>query len=212
MEKRAVLLFSGWADSTTMLYKMIEEWYKVYPLIVYYWQRNEKETTRAIEILENLSLNYKFLDCSEIMAISSSKLLWPDDEIYLWPQEDYTVHSRNLFLISLWAMYAQELKADILWIWIHGWGFDYDCSVDFCSKMWEVLKICDAHKVELYVPYIFMSKEELILDWIRMWVPYEKTRTCYNDDDKPCGMCPSCKAREEIFNKLVEEWKYTYPE
>ena len=202
MEKKAVLLFSWGADSTTVLYKLLEEWYKVFPLIIYYWQRNEKETTRAISILEDLSLNYKFLDCSEITSICQSKLLWDSEEVYLWPQADYTVHSRNLLFISLWAMYAQDIQADVLGIWIHDWGFDYDCSKDFCAKMADVLRICDAHKVELYVPYLFMNKEELIKDWLRMKVPYEKTRTCYNDDDTPCWLCPACKAREEIFNKI----------
>ena len=209
--KKAVLLFSWGADSTTVLYKLIEEWYEVYPLIIYYGQRNEKEGTRATEILTDLEIWRKFLDCSEIMSICDSELLWPDDELYLWKQEDYTVHSRNLLFLSYWAMYAQNIKADVLSMWIHDWGFDYDCSFKFCDLMKEVLEICDARQVELYLPYLHIDKKGLIEDWIRMEVPYEKTRTCYNDDDVPCGMCPSCKARDEIFSKLAEEWKYIYP-
>ena len=42
VKKKAVLLFSWGADSTTVLYKLLEEWYEVFPLIIYYWQRNSK--------------------------------------------------------------------------------------------------------------------------------------------------------------------------
>lgn len=200
--KKAVILFSWGADSTTVLYKLLEEWYKVYPLVIYYWQRNNIETTKAMDILDKLHIKYKWLDCSEIESICQSELLWDSDEIYIWKQEDYTVHSRNLLFIALWAMYAQTIKADVLSLWIHDWGFDYDCSFKFCDLMKEVLQICDKHQVELYLPYLHIPKEDLIRDWIRMWVPYEETRTCYNSDDKPCWLCPACKSREEIFNKI----------
>ena len=102
-------------------------------------------------------------------------------------------------------MYAQTIKADVLSLWIHDWGFDYDTSFRFCDLMHEVLQICDEHKVDLYLPYLHTPKIDLIRDWLRMWVPYKDTRTCYNDFDEPCGECPSCIARQEIFNQINEE-------
>ena len=202
VKKQAVLLFSWGADSTTVLYKLLEEWYEVRPLIIYYWQRNEKETTRAMDILADLWIHWKFLDCSEILSICNSALLWDDDEIYIWEQTEYTVHSRNLLFASYGAMYAQDIKADVLAMWIHDWGFDYDCWKKFCWLLKQIIAISDAHRVELYLPYLNIDKKGLIEDWLRMWVPYDKTWTCYNDWDKPCWKCPSCVAREEIFNQI----------
>lgn len=207
IKKKAVLLFSWGADSTTVLYKLLEEWYEVFPLIIYYGQRNSIENSKATFILDDLRIPYKLIDCSEILSICSSELLWPDDQLYIWEQTKYTVHSRNLLFASFWAMYAQDIKADVLSLWIHDWWFDYDCWKKFCWLLKQIIACSDAHKVELYLPYLHTSKRELIKDWIRMWVPYDKTRTCYNGLDEPCWQCPSCKARQEIFNDILEEWK-----
>ena len=109
MKKKAVILYSGWADSTTVLYKLLEEWYEVYPLIVDYWQRNHKEIMRAFWILEELWLPHKLIVCPTINQICDSGLIWEWE--FIWDKPDYTVHSRNLWLASMWAMYAQNIKA-----------------------------------------------------------------------------------------------------
>ena len=200
MKKKAVILYSGWADSTTVLYKLLEEWYEVYPLIVDYWQRNHKEIMRAFWILEELWLPHKLIVCPTINQICDSGLIWEWE--FIWDKPDYTVHSRNLWLASMWAMYAQNIKADVLAFGIHDGSFDYDCSKEFWLKLDVLIWMSYAHKVRLYLPYITHSKKELLEDWIRMGVPYDKTWTCYNSWDTPCWKCPSCKTREESFSQI----------
>ena len=58
MKKKAVVLFSGGLDSTTLLYHAINEDFDCYCLIFDYGQKHSKEILKAKKIAENLNVKY----------------------------------------------------------------------------------------------------------------------------------------------------------
>ncbi|HNO08007.1 MAG TPA: 7-cyano-7-deazaguanine synthase, partial [Methanoregulaceae archaeon] len=51
-------------------------------------------------------------------------------------------------------------------------------------------------------PFISMTKSEILAIGTRMNVPYEHTWSCYQNEDRACGVCGSCHFRRAAFESL----------
>jgi 7-cyano-7-deazaguanine synthase len=65
--------------------------------------------------------------------------------------------------------------------------------------MTDAIASCDWSKVELLVPYLYMTKGEIVKVGLSLGVDYSDTWTCYKGGDKACGKCGSCIERLEAF-------------
>ena len=70
-KRKAVLIYSGGADSTTLLYKLIKDNFDVYTLTINYGQKHKKEIDFAAHhlIKNNLMYKQKTIDISDIGKI-----------------------------------------------------------------------------------------------------------------------------------------------
>jgi 7-cyano-7-deazaguanine synthase len=50
-----------------------------------------------------------------------------------------------------------------------------------------------------------MSKLDIVRRAFALNVPLEKTWSCYVDGDDPCGICDSCRLREEAIAQVKTE-------
>ena len=206
VKEKAVVIISGWLDSTVLLYKVLNEWYDVYALSFNYGQKHSKEIECAKKTCEKLWVNHKIIDISFMKDLLSSSLLDDDKEVPEWDYREENmkstvVPSRNLIFASIGIWYGQSIGAKIVALWVH-WG-DHtiypDCREEFIEKLNEVAKISDWNKIELYCPYLWKEKALLVDEWNKMWVDFGLTWSCYKWGEKPCGKCWTCTERIEAF-------------
>lgn len=207
MEKeKAVVVVSGWLDSTVLLYKIIDEWYEPYVLSFNYGQKHSKELECAKKTCEKLWLNHKIVDISFLKDLLDSSLLNDNEEVPEWDYREENmkstvVPSRNLIFSSIAIGYGQSIWAKVVALWVH-WG-DHtiypDCREEFIDKLNEVAKISDWHYIELYCPFVNISKTDVVKIWKDLDVDFSLTWSCYKWGEKPCGKCWTCTERLEAF-------------
>jgi 7-cyano-7-deazaguanine synthase len=92
---------------------------------------------------------------------------------------------------------------------VGGWNaVDYvgypDCRETFLEAMEGALNHAlgttrGINHLHIHSPLIHLSKSEIISYGIALKVPFELTWSCYSGGDTPCGVCDSCKIRQEGF-------------
>lgn len=209
---RAVCLFSGGLDSTTVLYDALRRGYHVTALTVSYGQRHAREIESARRILQPLGVRSHEITIEMPWGGSSltdSSLAIPqaladppaDDKI-----PSTYVPARNTIFLSLAGSLAEALEAQVILIGAN--AVDYsgypDCRPDFLSKMEQVLATgtragVNGHPLSIEAPLIKLSKKEIVLLAQSLGVPLEWTWSCYDGGTRPCGVCDSCGLRKKGF-------------
>ena len=62
-------------------------------------------------------------------------------------------------------------------------------------------KTIQGKNITLNTPLLKLSKDEIIQKGKNLNVPFEKTWSCYQGQDKACGVCDSCQLRLKGFKK-----------
>lgn len=203
----AVLILSGGVDSTTMLYKMLSEGYRVHALTFNYAQRHKKEIDCARKITNLLKIPHEVADLSSISGLLGSSALLGGKDV---PKCHYTeeaarqtiVPNRNMIMLSIAAGYAEAREIPRVFYAAHrnDSAIYPDCRAEFVDAMLPAIRLATAwNPVELEAPFINMTKAEIVKLGIALNVPYELTWSCYRGEEKPCRECPTCIEREEAF-------------
>ena len=75
-----------------------------------------------------------------------------------------------------------------------------DCRPDFLESLNETTRISTLwHPVAIEAPFIHLTKSDIVKIGLKLGVPFELTRSCYNAGELPCGTCPTCIERIEAF-------------
>jgi len=113
------------------------------------------------------------------------------------------VPGRNLIMLSLAAGLAYTLGATHI---VGGWtqvDNDYpDCTADFLLQAQRTINVAlgrSLGSIRIAAPVLRMSKAEEVRDGMKMGVPFYLTRSCYGDEEEPCGKCSSCLDRARAF-------------
>jgi 7-cyano-7-deazaguanine synthase len=221
-KKKAVCLFSGGADSTTLLYYMKNRGYDVQALTLFYGQRHKKEILATKKIVKELGIKHTVANVSQIQQLISKSSLTSSMKV---PKGHYTketmkqtvVPNRNMILIALATGYAITLDADTVAYAAHASDHAIypDCRPPFVEKMKDALKTCDYKQIELEAPFLSRTKGQVIALGLSLNVPYEKTWSCYEGNKRPCLKCGTCVERTESFKEngvqdpalTEQEWK-----
>lgn len=203
--KKAVILFSGGLDSTTILFYALSKGYKCRCLIFDYGQRHSKEIETAVEIARSVKCGF------DIVKI---KLPWSSDALtnrnskipHKLPKKGVIpptyVPGRNTLFLSYALSCAEAEKADALFIGVNSVDFSNypDCTPQFIKAYGNVLKALKT-KISVEAPLLRMTKAQIIKLGTKLGVPYEKTWSCYAGGRRPCGVCDSCRLREKGFRE-----------
>lgn len=214
---KAMVLFSGGVDSTTCLALAVKKHgaENVTALSIYYGQKHNKEIEAAKKISEYYGVNWRTLDLALIFADSNCSLLKGSDEEI--PHESYSeqlektdgtpvstyVPFRNGLFISSAASIALSLGCSVIYYGPHAddaAGNAYpDCSAVFNNAMAEAVYEGSGKQLSIEAPFVQMNKKDIVKLGLELKVPYELTWSCYEGDDKPCGVCGTCRDRIEAF-------------
>ena len=206
MKQRAIVLFSSGLDSTTVLYYAMSKGYECHCLIFDYGQKHSKEVANAKKFAKSLKVNYHVVKTS--IPWDKSSLINKDKKIPEHKQikEGFVpstyVPGRNTIFLSYAISYAETIKAKKIFLGINAVDFSSypDCTPQYLKSMQQVMKALK-NGIEICAPIEKYSKAQIIKLGTKLKVPYEKTWSCYNGKNKPCGKCDSCKLRAKGFKE-----------
>lgn len=217
VKESACLIFSGGLDSTTLLYKLLSDGYKVSCLTFNYGQKHLKEIDNIPNIiieaedhfnLEDCSILHEIIDLSNISTLIAGKsALMDQDEM---PNCHYTAESakktivpgRNLMMLSIAASICEAQKTHNLYYAAHAgdWAVYPDCRPGFVeASRIAIARSSEWDEVKLHAPFLNLAKSDIVALGIKLGVPFELTWSCYNGREKACGKCPTCTERLEAF-------------
>ena len=204
---KTVLIFSGGMDSTTLLYDLINQGDEVFCLLFDYCQRHYTELDHAERLCrfnKIQSMKIRLPNAEIVMSGSSqtSKKIDVPEGNYDEPSMIATVvPNRNMVMLAYAGSYAISHKYDRLAYGAHAGDHTIypDCRPEFVEAMAKAFSICDWQQLQLYTPYLNMTKGEICKKGIELKVPYGSTYTCYKGKFSPCGKCGSCRERADAF-------------
>jgi 7-cyano-7-deazaguanine synthase len=205
----AIVLHSGGIDSTTCLYLAADafELENIVSLSIHYGQRHKKELDHAKMICDQLGVEHHVVKGIELPM---SMITNPDVPI---PSVSYKelgkgvsptyVPFRNGNLLSQVAAIAMAQGVSAIYFGAHAedaqnWAYP-DCTPEFIGAMANAIYIGTYHKVRLITPLEWLTKRDIIALGTRLGVPWSLTWSCYKGEELHCGVCPTCRARQDGF-------------
>ncbi|NBC83287.1 MAG: 7-cyano-7-deazaguanine synthase QueC [Bacteroidetes bacterium] len=214
MAPKAVVLFSGGLDSTTVLYLARSKGYDVHAISFRYGQRHSRELDVAEKTIHKLNISNHQIISIDISAWGGSALTDTSINVpdYRADHKDIPVTyvpARNMIFLSIATSYAEAIGAYDIFTGIS--QVDYsgyvDCRKEFIDAMQAAINkgtVCaveDNKPIRIHAPFMYKNKDQEITLGIRLGVDYGLTWSCYRGDDKPCGTCDSCQLRLQAFEK-----------
>jgi 7-cyano-7-deazaguanine synthase len=207
---KAVCLLSGGMDSTTLAYVAKDMGYDIIALHFTYGQRTEKKERACARTIARTLDAREFVEISleHFRKIGASSLTDPGIavEAYAGEQEEVPatyVPFRNANLLAIATSLAEARRAEAIFIGVQTGDYPGypDCRPEFIEAFQRVVDLGTAAepRITLMTPFVRMTKAEILRVGLRLGVPYEHTWSCYQNNERACGVCSSCHYRREAF-------------
>lgn len=204
---KAVVLLSGGVDSTTLLAEIKRKSPEViYCLSFAYGQRHEREVFSARQIARYYDVPHTVITLPIDPFLGSALTDGGVEPVPHGHYEDESmkrtvVPNRNMVLISIATAFAISNECDTVAYAAHAGDHAIypDCRQAFVIAMRAVMKVADYREIELYTPFLHLSKAEIVARGIEQQVPYQYTWSCYEGGGLHCGQCGTCVERLEAF-------------
>ncbi len=209
--KRAVILVSGGLDSTTVLAQARLDGFDCYTLSFDYGQRHRAELAAAERVSEVLGdVEHKVvrlnLDSIGGSALTDTAIDVPEEETTGIPVT--YVPARNTVFLSIALGWAEVLGANDIFIGVN--AVDYsgypDCRPAFIEAFEGMANLAtragvEGQRIHIHTPLMHLAKGEIIRLGHSLGVDYGLTVSCYQADDSgaACGVCDSCRLRQQGF-------------
>ena len=215
MNKSALVVLSGGQDSTTCLFWAKQKFDKVYAITFDYGQKHKKEIEIAREIAEHADVPFHLMQLPFINQLGSNALtdstIEMDAEKPIDRLPNTFVPGRNLFFLSIAAVYARQLDIKYIITGVSQTDFSGypDCRDTFIKSLNVSLNLALEDQFVILTPLMWMDKAETwaladklgMLDLVR-----SKTLTCYNGfPGDGCGHCPACKLRRHGLDSYLSD-------
>lgn len=216
MTPRAVALLSGGMDSATALAMALKDGFEVIALSVDYGQRHKKEIEAAKKVAHHFGLKdhrVVSLDLTEIggSALTDRKIRVPEQRRLEEIGQDIPVTyvpARNTILLSYALGLAEATRAKAIYIAANSQDYSGypDCRPEFYKAFQEVARLgtkrgVEGDVIEIRTPLIALTKADIVRKGEELGVPWALTWSCYQGEDRACGVCDSCQLRLKGFRE-----------
>ena len=202
MSKKIAISFSGGMDSSVLLAMAADRDYSDIHLLSFdYGQRHKRELgcidlqtsniKKKYEKVKPITVTTKTLDVSYIKSIANKSSLTNTDidnpkikEMAGDAQPVSYVPFRNTMFLSIACAYAETNECDTVWYGaaqadsLAGY---WDGSQEFIQSVNGLVSLNRKSKIKIEAPLITMSKKDIVLEGIRLGVPFINTWTCYSN-------------------------------
>ena len=203
---KTILIYSGGMDSTTLLYQLLNDKHEVKCLSFNYGQRHLKELMCASNICNELRVEWKLVDLTSITDLISSSALTGNTPVPHGHYEEESmkktvVPNRNMIMLSIAIGWAENIGFDTVAIANHkGDHHIYpDCRTDFIKHLSDAARVGTYQNITIISPYCEITKGDIAVLGRLYGIDYDRTWTCYEGGESPCGKCGSCTERIEAI-------------
>jgi 7-cyano-7-deazaguanine synthase len=216
MPSKAVVLFSGGLDSSTVVAIALKEGFEVHALSFDYGQRHKIELERACQTASLLGATQHKIVCADLRQFGGSALT-DSIEVPKGREEKEMaegipatyVPARNTIFLSFALAYAEVLSAYDIFVGVN--AVDYsgypDCRPEFISAFENLANLATKaglagnKRIRIHAPLIHWSKSQIIQKGVELGVDYGLTHSCYapTGSGLACGACDSCTLRLKGF-------------
>src|SRR5271165_3300076 len=222
---RAVVLLSGGMDSCVCAALAARD-HLAAAVHVSYGQRTEARERRSFEaICGRLEIHDRLLVRNEALhAIGGSALT---DSSIAVPETHASgassgggvpvtyVPFRNAHFLAVAVSWAEVLGAEKVYIGAvepDSSGYP-DCRPEYYRAFNEVVKAGTREgTIRVVTPLIAMRKHEIVRLGLELNAPFDLTWSCYQREDRACGVCDSCVLRLRAFREAGAEDPIAYVE
>ena len=205
--KDSLIVYSGGMDSTTMLYEYQE---RIALALSFHYgsNHNDKELAFAKLHCERLGIEHIIIPLGFIKEHFTSSLLSGSEAI---PEGNYdeenmrstVVPFRNGIMLAIAAGMAENRELKYIMLANHSGDHTIypDCRPNFVNAMDKAVCAGTWNNARLLTPYTNISKADIAGRGLQLGINYDETWSCYKGGDKPCGVCGTCREREEALRE-----------
>lgn len=202
---KAVLVYSGGLDSTTLLYE-----YKDSIALAVSFDYGSKHNKRELEFAalncKRLGIRHLVIPLEFMGKYFRSDLLIGGGDIPEGSYADENMKStvvpfRNGIMLSIAAGLAESYELDAIMLANHSGDHAIypDCRPEFIEGMAAAVEAGTYNGVKVVSPYCNMTKREIALRGRELGVDFSLTYSCYKGGEKHCGRCGTCVERKEAL-------------
>ena len=205
MARDAVLITSGGMDSTTMLYEFKDE-IALAITFDYGSTQNGRERQCAITHCQRLGIKHIIVGLDFMHRYFKSALLEGPDAI---PDGNYddenmkatVVPFRNGIMLAIACGIADSHGLRRVMIANHAGDHSIypDCRPGFISAMSAAMQAGTYEHIEVFAPYIDISKTDIACRGAALGIDYSETYSCYKGGEHHCGRCGTCTERRQAL-------------
>jgi 7-cyano-7-deazaguanine synthase len=216
-----VVLLSGGMDSCVCAALAARD-HEAAALHISYGQRTEERERRSFEgICDRLQIRERLLLRNDALrAIGGNALTDRDIAV---PEADKIgaslpvtyVPFRNAHFLAVAVSWAEVLGAGIIYIGaVESDSSGYpDCRPEYYRAFNEVVKVGTKEgTIRVVTPLIAMRKREIVTLGLELNAPFDLTWSCYQREDRACGVCDSCVLRLRAFRDAGTQDPIPYAE
>ncbi len=211
--KKAIVLFSGGLDSATSAAIALAQGYDTIALSFSYGQKHAKELDVAKKLAPQLGIKeHHVIEVNLSLwggsSLTDKNLAIPKDGVEEGIIPSTYVPGRNTVFIAIALSLAEAKQAQAIYLGIN--AVDYsgypDCRPEYLQAFQQLANLSskagiEGHAPQLVAPLVNLSKVEIIKKAISLNVPIHQTWSCYQGGENPCGVCDSCRIRNEALSK-----------
>lgn len=219
-KQKAVVVFSGGQDSTTILGWSLKTFEEVVAVSFSYGQKHTIELQQAKKIAEKLGVKHHILDVQLLSQLTPNALTRDDIEVcshkdvVKGAEPNTVVRGRNGLFAWLSSILASTLGIEnvVLGVCEADYSGYIDCRDTFIKGLQTAINLGVDEKIKIHTPLMFLDKCEtnkLAYDMGILDIVVQDSHTCYNGDRSSllgCNKCPSCKLRNEGFRQFQQEY------
>ena len=191
----------------------VEAGYDVIALSFDYGQRHRRELQAAAQLAQILKLKEHQTIAVNLAAWGGSSLT---DPTLMLPDQGLTpgvipntyVPGRNTVFIALGLSLAEARGADRLVLGVNAVDFSGypDCRPDYLEAFQRLADLASksgrqGQGTQLWAPLVEWSKVKIVEEALRLGVPIDQTWSCYSGGLQPCGVCDSCRIRDQALRE-----------
>ena len=210
-DSTAIALLSGGLDSATAAALAVEAGDRVIGLSFDYGQRHRRELEAAAALASRLGLVEHHVIQVNLASWGGSSLTDAAQAIPVGGVEEGVIPStyvpgRNTVFISLGLSLAEARDAHRIVLGVN--AVDYsgypDCRPDYLEAFQTLADLSskvgrEGRGPQLWAPLVTWSKQRIVEEALRLNVPIAETWSCYSGGERPCGVCDSCRIRDDAL-------------
>ena len=209
-KEKAIVLLSGGLDSCVVA-SIAQKEFQICLLHVNYGQRTVtreeqsfKDIAEYFMIKDILKVDIGYLQKIGGSSLTDNEIPIPDKSSDDKIPTSY-VPFRNANLLSIATSWAEVIGASKIFIGAmeeDSCGYP-DCKEQFFNSFNKTIKEGtkpDTH-IEIETPILHKTKAEVVQLGIELKAPLNLTWSCYQNEEKACGVCESCKLRITAFRQ-----------